>query len=114
NGAYSAGVGYDMVTGIGSPNLANLIAGLEAGPPGLSVSVPSKLPRARLPTARPRSRSPPLPQAAPPDSSGISTERRSQGRSVPPSLYPQTPPTRAYTPSPSRTPTGRPRRRPAS
>jgi len=44
NGAYSAGIGYDMCTGIGTPNVANLIAALEAGPPGLSVSVPTKLP----------------------------------------------------------------------
>lgn len=34
NGAYNAGVGYDMCTGVGSPNIANLIAALQAGPPG--------------------------------------------------------------------------------
>ena len=44
NGAYSAGVGYDMCTGIGSPNVANLIAALEAPPPGLSVKVNALLP----------------------------------------------------------------------
>jgi kumamolisin len=43
-GAYSAGVGYDMCTGIGSPNVANLIAALEAPPPGLSVNVSALLP----------------------------------------------------------------------
>lgn len=44
NGAYSADIGYDLCTGVGTPNLANLIAALEAGPPGLSVTVPSTLP----------------------------------------------------------------------
>ena len=28
NGAYSAGVGYDLITGVGAPNIANLIAHL--------------------------------------------------------------------------------------
>ncbi|MBV8585591.1 MAG: FG-GAP repeat protein, partial [Verrucomicrobia bacterium] len=33
NGAYSAGPGFDLVTGIGSPDLNNLIAFLEGTPP---------------------------------------------------------------------------------
>ncbi len=38
NGAYSAGVGYDLCTGIGTPNVTNLIAGIDeeitfTGPP---------------------------------------------------------------------------------
>jgi kumamolisin len=44
NGAYQCTAGYDLVTGIGSPNVANLIAALEAGPPGLSVRVTQGLP----------------------------------------------------------------------
>ena len=34
NGAYSAVVGYDLCTGLGSPNVANLIAALGGVPPG--------------------------------------------------------------------------------
>ena len=49
NGAYSAGVGYDMCTGVGSPNVANLIAALAAPPPGLSVNVSARLPSAQVP-----------------------------------------------------------------
>jgi kumamolisin len=48
NGAYTAGVGYDLCTGLGSPNVANLIAALEAPPPGLSVSVSAPLPSATV------------------------------------------------------------------
>ncbi len=32
NGAYDAGVGYDLCSGVGTPNVANLIAGIDAEP----------------------------------------------------------------------------------
>lgn len=48
NGAYTAGIGYDMLTGLGSPNVANLIAALESGPPGLSVKV-NEIPQGTVP-----------------------------------------------------------------
>jgi len=48
NGAYTAGIGYNMLTGLGSPNVANLIAALEAGPPGLSVKV-NEIPQGTIP-----------------------------------------------------------------
>jgi kumamolisin len=44
NGAYQCTVGYDLVTGIGSPNVTNLIDALAGGPPGLSVKVVQSLP----------------------------------------------------------------------
>ena len=44
NGAYPVGPTYDMITGIGTPNIAQIAASLEAPPAGLSVSVVTPLP----------------------------------------------------------------------
>lgn len=44
NGAYSVGPTYDCITGIGTPNIANIAAALEAPPAGLSVTVSTPLP----------------------------------------------------------------------
>lgn len=42
NGAYSAGPGYDLCSGVGSPNIANIISLLDAG---LGVSIISGIPQ---------------------------------------------------------------------
>jgi kumamolisin len=44
NGAYSVGPTYDCITGIGTPNIAQIATALEAPPAGLSVSVATQLP----------------------------------------------------------------------
>jgi hypothetical protein len=44
NGAYSVGPTYDCITGIGTPNISQIAAALEAPPAGLSVSVATQLP----------------------------------------------------------------------
>ena len=44
NGVYSVGPTYDLITGIGTPNIAQIAAALEAPPAGLSVSVATQLP----------------------------------------------------------------------
>ena len=46
NGAYNVGPTYDLITGIGIPNVAQIAAALEAPPAGLSVNVSSPLPSA--------------------------------------------------------------------
>ena len=48
NGAYNVGPTYDLITGIGIPNVAQIAAALEAPPAGLSVNVSSPLPSAPL------------------------------------------------------------------
>lgn len=46
NGAYDVGPTYDCITGIGTPNIAQIAAALEAPPAGLFVSVVAPLPLA--------------------------------------------------------------------
>ena len=41
NGAYSAGPGYDLCTGVGTPNVANLIAALNSGAPATITTQPT-------------------------------------------------------------------------
>jgi kumamolisin len=44
NGAYEVGPTYDLITGLGVPNVAQIAAALEAPPAGLAVSVATPLP----------------------------------------------------------------------
>lgn len=44
NGAYEVGPTYDLITGLGVPNVAQIAAALEAPPAGLAVSVAVPLP----------------------------------------------------------------------
>jgi hypothetical protein len=51
NGAYNVGPTYDLITGIGIPNITQIAAALEAPPAGLSVNVSSPLPSAPVTNA---------------------------------------------------------------
>jgi hypothetical protein len=48
NGAYAVGPTYDLITGLGVPNISLIAAALEAPPAGLSVSIISPLPAASV------------------------------------------------------------------
>ena len=41
NGAYSAGPGYDLCTGVGTPNVTNLISALNSGTPAVLTTQPA-------------------------------------------------------------------------
>jgi hypothetical protein len=66
DGGYSAGKGYDYVTGLGSPNAASLVPSLTAASPVTIVTAPKPTPTpAPTPTPRPTPNPTPTPTPKP-------------------------------------------------
>jgi len=88
NGAYSAGPGYDLCTGLGSPNVVNLLAELAGtAPPQRLANISSRATRAG--TTRPS----PAPRPSPPASG---RRRPRTWRKPAPSRSRRAPPTRRW------------------